>query len=96
MGVKEDSAGLFPAQEERRKGAHEEGMLSPSYACLLNHLSSSASYSRRGGEKLMPYYLVQMSYTREAVRILEEHPHNRFEELSCPVQPLETAHTGVY
>jgi uncharacterized protein with GYD domain len=29
----------------------------------------------------MPYYLVQMSYTTEAVRTLEEHPHNRFEEL---------------
>lgn len=29
----------------------------------------------------MPYYLVQMSYTREAVKTLEEHPHNRFEEL---------------
>ena len=29
----------------------------------------------------MPYYLVQMSYTTEAIRTLEEHPHNRFEEL---------------
>jgi uncharacterized protein with GYD domain len=27
----------------------------------------------------MPYYLVQMSYTKEAIKTLDEHPQNRLE-----------------
>ena len=27
----------------------------------------------------MPYYLVQLSYTKEAIKTLDEHPQNRFE-----------------
>jgi uncharacterized protein with GYD domain len=41
----------------------------------------------------MPYYLVQLSYTKEAIKTLDEHPHNRteaarpaFEELGITIQ----------
>ena len=41
----------------------------------------------------MPYYLVQLSYTKEAIKTLEEHPHNRteaarpaFEELGITIR----------
>jgi uncharacterized protein with GYD domain len=28
----------------------------------------------------MPHYLVQISYTKEAIKTLDEHPHNRLED----------------
>jgi uncharacterized protein with GYD domain len=41
----------------------------------------------------MPYYLVQVSYTKEAIQHMDEHPHNRieavrpaFEELGITIQ----------
>src|SRR5919112_6701550 len=37
--------------------------------------------SKRGGEKLMPYYLVQAAFTKELIESLDEHPHNRLEEV---------------
>jgi uncharacterized protein with GYD domain len=37
--------------------------------------------AREEEEKLMPYYLVQAAFTKELIESLDEHPHNRLEEV---------------
>ena len=36
----------------------------------------------------MPYYLVQLSYTKEAIKTLDEHPQNRFEAVRSAYEEL--------
>ena len=36
----------------------------------------------------MPYYLVQLSYTKEAIKTLDEHPQNRFEAVRPAFEEL--------
>ena len=36
----------------------------------------------------MPYYLVQVAYTKEAVQHMDEHPHNRLEAIKPAYEEL--------
>jgi uncharacterized protein with GYD domain len=36
----------------------------------------------------MPYYLAQLTYTKEAIKTLDEHPHNRLEAIRPAYEEL--------
>ena len=43
----------------------------------------------------MPYYLVQATYTKEAIQHMDEHPHNRIEAVRSAYEELGiTIHEG--
>ena len=56
---------------------------------LENSLSAKRVHkAREEEEKLMPYYLVQVAYTKEAVQHMDEHPHNRIEAVRPAYEEL--------